>query len=419
VTVIDDLLREFPEPVRSSLRAIWAGLPATRRAEAESLLGVLPTDMRTIKDISDQVLEQQKTAFFQNKHKIAIVGPANVGKSTLYNQLITHKTDRAAVSPVPGTTRQNQTADAGLFNVIDTPGVANAGEAGTRERKIAFEAATAADFMVIVFDAGHGIQQDEVYLFGDLRAVGKPFIVVLNKIDLVAQRDQERVVAAAAHSLGLEPTEIITTQATKGKDVGRVVLAVAKAEPGLLMALAAALPEYRARLAWQRIVPAATASAGVALIPLPIADIIPLLGIQTGLILTIARIYGFDITPARAKELMVTFGLGFGARTLVRELAKLGGVPGWVLSAAIASSTTVVMGYAATVWFAQGERPSQQALQQMTTELTLYLRDQLAGLGKKRPEQETLRQRLSSVLNNLPPQLQPVEPSGGPLPNSG
>jgi uncharacterized protein (DUF697 family) len=138
---------------------------------------------------------------------------------------------------------------------------------------------------------------------------------------------------------------------------------------------------------------------------------IPLLGIETGLVLTIARIYGYDITPGRAKELLVTFGMGFGARMLFGQLAQLGGVPGWVLSAAIAASTTVVMGYAAVEWFSRGERPSQEALHKMTHELTLYLRDQLVGVGKKKPGQESLRQRLSDALNNLPKALQPGDPA--------
>ncbi len=404
MTAIDDLLREFPEPVRSSVRRVWDTLPPAKRAQAEDLLQLLPGDVKSLKDISRQVLEHQRTAFLQNKRRIAIVGPANVGKSTLYNQLIMHKADQAAVSPVPGTTRQNQAADAGLFTVVDTPGLAGASQA---EHAPALQAARAADFLVIVFDAGHGIQEDEVQLFSDLRAVHKPFIVVLNKMDLVQPRDLAAVVNSAATSLGLSPEEIMPTQATNGKEVGRVVLAIAKAEPALLMALAEAMPEYRSRLAGQRIVAAASAAAGVGLVPLPIADMIPLLGIQTGLVLTIARIYGYDITPARAKELLVTIGMGFGARMLFGQLAQLGGVPGWVLSAAIAASTTVVMGYAAVEWFSRGERPSQEALHKMTHELTLYLRDQLVSVGKKKPGQESLRQRLSDALNNLPKALQP------------
>ena len=82
---------------------------------------------------------------------------------------------------------------------------------------------------------------------------------------------------------------------------------------------------------------------------------IPLLAIQTGLVLSISRIYGYQITAARARELIVTFGVAMIARTLFQELSKLGGVPGWLLSSAIATSTTVAIGYAAMTWFARGD----------------------------------------------------------------
>jgi GTPase SAR1 family protein len=41
---------------------------------------------------------------FGRKHRVVIVGPTNVGKSTLYNQLVRRKEDQADVSPLPGTT---------------------------------------------------------------------------------------------------------------------------------------------------------------------------------------------------------------------------------------------------------------------------------------------------------------------------
>ena len=144
--------------------------------------------------------------------------------------------------------------------------------------------------------------------------------------------------------------------AKDGKHVERVLLAVAKAEPEIVAALGAALPEYRTMLAWSATKKAGATAAAIALTPLPILDVFPLLAVQASLVLGIARIYGQRITLARARELVVTFGLGFLGRTLFQELSKLGGPPGWVLSAAIASSTTVVMGRAAAVWFERGER---------------------------------------------------------------
>jgi small GTP-binding protein len=405
-------LRDIPGPAQQAVRQLWSDLPVERQRELDALLTQLPSATRPLKDIIGLVTEPWKP-ILAPKQRIAVVGPANVGKSTLYNQLITRKEDRAAVSPVPGTTRVTQEADAGLFSVVDTPGADAAGEVGEQERQIALGAAAAADFLVIVFDAIQGIRRHERELFDSLVALGKPFVIVLNKIDLVAKADRDAVIKSAAKGLRLEPSQVIDTVATDGTNVGRVILAIAKAEPGLLVALADALPEYRAKLAWGRIVPAGAAAATVALVPLPFADVLPLLAIQTGLVLSISRIYGFQVTAARARELIATFGVAMIARTLFQQLSKLGGVPGWLLSSAIATSTTVAIGYAAMTWFGRGERPSQDAFRKQAADISLYLRSRLADLGKRKPDEGTLKQRVTKALQDMPRDLRPKEANEG------
>ncbi len=410
MTAIDQIIDEFPDPVRDATGQVWAVLPPDRQKELAGTLDVLPSSLKPLKDVLFFVVDRYKPVF-GTKHSIAIVGPANVGKSTLYNQLIPRQEEKAEVGPVPGTTRENQEADAGLFALIDTPGADAVGAVGEREREIAFEAAEAADFLVIVFEGSRGIKRYERDLFDALLALGKPFIVVLNKMDLVPKKHHDEVVEAAARNLRLEPSQIIETVATKGTNVGRVVLAIVKAEPELVAAITDALPEYRDKVAWQQIVAAAGSAGVVGLIPLPFVDLIPLLGIQSGLVLSTARVYGYRINLARAKELIVTFGIGMIARTVYQQLAKLAGVPGWVVSAAIAASTTVVIGYAAMMWFAHGEKPTRASMYKMLADLTIHLRDQLLGLGEKKPGRRTLKERIAGILNDLPARFR----SGVPL----
>lgn len=404
MTAMDEILDEFPGPVQDRLARMWDELPQEmQRQLADVALGFSPT-LKVLNTLLPLVLGHYDPVL-GNERRIAIVGPANAGKSTLYNQLIANEEDRAEVSPIPGTTRQNQEAATGLFVVVDTPGADAVGAVGERERQIAFQAARNADFLVMVFDASVGIKQSERRLFEDLLELDKPFIVVLNKMDLISKQEREKVLAAAAQNLGLMPSEIIGTVATEGDNVGRVILAVAKADPKLVRAIAQALPEYRARLAWQRIAAAAGSAGAVGWMPLPFVDLVPLLVIQTGLVLSIARIYGYELTMGRAKELIATFGLGFLARAAYQQLSKLAGVPGWILSAAIAAATTVAMGYAAMMWFAHGEKPTREALQKTTTDIAIYLRNQLLGLGKERPDKGKVRQRISQALKDLPDHL--------------
>jgi len=399
MTLFDDILTQFPPDVQVTVRKIWETLGPNEKASFLSLLVGFPADTNLLRLLVKLSTAQIRQAF-GNKHQVVIVGPTNVGKSTLYNQLVQNKSDQAVVGPLPGTTKENQQADAALFTVVDTPGADAVGSVGEQEKSLALSAAANADFLVLVFDAIQGIKKTEQELFSELSALKKPFVVVLNKIDLVPRKDLQAVISNAALNLGLEPDQILPIVAKDGKNLGKVLLAVAATEPEMVAALGRALPEYRWQLAWQTIVRSASISAAIALAPLPVIDFVPLVVTQSIMVVSIARIYNYKITPQRASELVATFGLAFLGRTLFQELSKLGGLPGWLLSAAIASSTTVVMGYAAVRWFETGEKLSTEALKKLTQGMTAYLLDTLKSLGKRKPGQKGLRERITQSLES-------------------
>lgn len=401
MTLFDDILAQFPPDVQAPVRKVWDALGPDEQASFLSLLVGFPADVNLVKILVKLSTAQIRQAF-GNKHRVVIVGPTNVGKSTLYNQFTQNKSDQAVVSPLPGTTKENQQADAALFTVVDTPGVDAVGSAGEHEKDLALSASTDADFLILVYDAVQGIKKTEQELFDEISALQKPFVVVLNKIDLIPRKDLQAVIANAAQNLGLEPDQIVPMAAKDGRNLGKVLLAVAATEPGIVAALGQALPEYRWQLAWQAIVRAASISAAIALIPLPVVDFVPLVVTQSIMVVSIARIYNYKITPQRAAELVATFGLGFLGRTLFQEFSKLGGLPGWLLSAAIASSTTVVMGYAAVRWFEKGEKLSSVALKKLTQTITTTLLETLKGLGKRKPSQKGLESQIAQALKDSP-----------------
>lgn len=401
MTLFDDILSQFPSDVQATVRKIWEALGPNERDSFLSLLIGFPADTNLVKLLVKLSTAQIRQAF-GNKHRVVIVGPTNVGKSTLYNLLVQNKSDQAIVSPLPGTTTENQEADAALFTVVDTPGADAVGSMGEQEKDMALSASAEADFLILVFDAIQGIKKTELELFKELSALKKPFVVVLNKIDLVPRKDLQAVISSAAHNLGLEPDQIVPIAAKDGKNLGKVLLAVAATEPEMVAALGRALPEYRWQLAWQTIVRSASISAAIALVPLPVVDFVPLVVTQSIMVVSIARIYNYKITPQRASELVATFGLGFLGRTIFQELSKLGGLPGWLLSAAVASSTTVVMGYAAVRWFEKGEKLSTEALKKLTQGMTTTLLDTLKGFGKHKPNQKGLRERITQSLESSP-----------------
>jgi small GTP-binding protein len=393
---LDELLAEFPAESRDVIAGVWRTLPAGQQQNLLALLPVLPGDPDKLRKLFAAAREQMEMAF-GDQHGVAIVGPANVGKSTLFNRLISKEERPAEVSPIPGTTRDNRAADAGPSTVIDTPGADAVGRVGERERELALQAAAGADFLLIIFDAIQGIKREEENLFAELQRLGKPYVVVLNKMDLVGKQEKA-VVANAAANLGLAPENIIPVSALKDENLEQVVSAIVAAEPRLVAALGRGLPAYRWQLAWQLITRSASTASLVALTPLPFVDFIPLVALQVTLILGIARIYNYRLTPARAREVASVLGGGFLARTLFYEVAKLGGPPTWLVAAAVAAGTTVAMGYSAILWFGRGERLSREAVGAIARTVSDHLVEGLKGLGRRRPSRKRLSERVREAL---------------------
>jgi small GTP-binding protein len=398
---------EFIERWRAELNSAWDTLPAETRTTLARALNLFPEDMKGWKSLIDQAMEHVRLAA-GSKHTVTIIGPVNAGKSTLYNQFIRTKRDRADVSAIPGTTRYSQEADVGIFSVIDTPGADAPGVVGEAEKERALESAKDADVLILLFDAVHGIRPPEQKLFNEVSKLGKPFIVALNKMDLM-KKNRPVVIGKAAGSLGIPSDQVIPISAEKGIGLERLLLAIAKSEPGIVAALGAALPDYRWKLAQAAITKAASTAAAIAVTPLPFLDFFPLLGIQSAMVLTIARIYAYRITLSRARELIATFGMAMLGRTLFYELSKLGGPPGWILAAAVSAGTTTALGYGAAIWFERGEKVSRKTLENISKAITSTVIERLKSIGKRRPKKDSLRERIQESLEDTPELKRPMQ----------
>jgi predicted GTPase len=104
---------------------------------------------------------------------------------------------------------------------------------------------------------------------------------------------------------------------------------------------------------------AAAVCAAVAVAPIPVADIVPLTTVQTGLVAGIAWIGGRSVDRRGATEFLASIGANIGfafvLREAVRAVMKLiapGGIP--VLSATVAFSGTMAIGAAARAYFIRG-----------------------------------------------------------------
>jgi GTPase len=123
--------------------------------------------------------------------KVAIIGHPNVGKSTLLNCLTA--SDRAIVSPIPGTTRDAVDEivehDGRRFRFIDTAGIRRKGRTHLMAEKLSVVMARkhleAADIALLVIDATEGVSQLDAAIAGYAHESGRSMIVVVNKWDLI------------------------------------------------------------------------------------------------------------------------------------------------------------------------------------------------------------------------------------------
>jgi GTPase len=166
--------------------------------------------------------------------RVAIVGRPNVGKSTLFNQLIGE--ERSVVHDMPGTTRDAidtlVSTDVGLIRFIDTAGMRRRAktEAGLETYAVlrSLDALDRSDIAILVIDATVGATGQDQRLAERISAAGCPSLVVLNKWELVAVDDRASVLATVGEKLAfLGDAPVMKTTATSGKGVHRILPALA------------------------------------------------------------------------------------------------------------------------------------------------------------------------------------------------
>jgi len=155
---------------------------------------------------------------------IAIIGPPNVGKSTLLNRIL--RTKLAIVSPKPQTTRNRIL---GIYHgkgfqiiFMDTPGIHNT-KSALHESMVASARAACreVDMVLLMIEICHPNDRKISSIVGNLKRMRKPCILVINKIDRMAK---EHLLPIIDHYQQLYDFEdIIPVSAVKGDGLERLL----------------------------------------------------------------------------------------------------------------------------------------------------------------------------------------------------
>ena len=116
---------------------------------------------------------------------VAIVGRANVGKSTIFNRMVGERI--SIVEDVAGVTRDRIYAKASWltkeFSVIDTGGIELENASFTTQIKMQAEIAIEEADVIVFVNGREGITKEDEYVARLLQKSRKPIILVVNKID--------------------------------------------------------------------------------------------------------------------------------------------------------------------------------------------------------------------------------------------
>ena len=173
--------------------------------------------------------------------RIAICGRPNVGKSSLLNLLL--GTERALVSEVAGTTRDSVdsllAARGHVYRIIDTAGIRRKGKVSETPEVLSVMTAQrnieSADVVLLLMDATESPTLQDLHVAGIARESLRPFIVLLNKWDIVTERsatrggivDPEELIERVKGRLKFAPwAPVLTISALTGLHADRILPAV-------------------------------------------------------------------------------------------------------------------------------------------------------------------------------------------------
>lgn len=348
--------------------------PQVPEVKTEAAVENLRAVRQQVDQIQDEVARQAfdersreiEAYLARGEIRVVVFGTGSAGKTSLVNAILGQMVGR--VGAAMGTTTQPQTYKFRLAQVereiwlTDTPGILEAGVAGTEREVHARQLASNADLLLFVID--NDLRKSEYDPLRSLAAMGKRSILVFNKTDLftgeeleaIREHLQQRVqgfiapvdviaVAANPSAVRLESGDrfqpepeilpLLRRMAAILRDEGEDLIAdnILLQSQRLGEEARQILDAQRRRQAEAIVDRYQWIGAGVvSVMPLPIVDLLAAAAVNAQMVVEIGEVYGCQMNLERGKELAVS---------LARTLVSLGVVRGAMELLSLALQTNV------------------------------------------------------------------------------
>jgi len=366
----------------------------------------VPQQVRdSLRDDFQQVAKMLEKIEHEHIH-ISVLGRVSVGKSSLLNELIGK--EQFSTSPLHGETRKNtfvhwhEYEEGGVY-FIDTPGI-NEIE-GEQRAKMAHEVAARSDVVLFVLDSD--MTDTEYQSLKQLVSESRPVVLVLNKADRYTKREQKILLETLTQrASGLVEAENIILASSRTthrhyflvdeqgsetetsrefppdiEELKSCLWSIVKGEGKTLAAINASLfagdlsdqvseqiMAVRKDVA-EKLIHAYCVFKGVAIaiISVPVADLMAAAVIDVTLIIHLSRLYGLPLSKSEAGELIKTIagqmlllmgtilGIHFISSALKLETGGLSTVLTASAQGAVAYYSTLVVGKAAKKYLRHGK----------------------------------------------------------------
>ncbi len=346
-------------------------VPVEKTEAAEQTLAAV---QQQVDQIQDEVVRQAlidrsqeiSAELSRGALRVVVFGTGSAGKTSIINAMLGQVAGQ--VGATMGTTEMGQTYRFQLRGVereiwvTDTPGILEAGVAGTGREQRARQLAAEADLLLFVVD--NDLRQSEIGPLRSLVGIGKRSILVFNKIDLYTDEDVEVLLTRLRQRVQnwLAPEDVVAIAANpqpvtlpSGERVQaspeilpllRRTATILRTEGEDLMAdnillqsqrlseeTRQILDAQRRRQAEQVVDRYQWIGAGVVSVtPLPMVDLLAAAAVNAQMVVEIGRIYGCEMNLEQGKELAVS---------LARTLVSLGVVRGALEIFSLALQTNV------------------------------------------------------------------------------